>query len=270
MSVASPTNKEEFKKYIKTQLGEPVIEVNVHDDQLEVRIQEAIDLFTEYHHDGTEHVFIGHKLSEADQAKGFIMVPEWMFEVIRVLSFGATNNPSSSGSDGEDLIFTHGSSQISLWGGNIAGGYGTMDPGVGGSAGNGIMMFLMDQQQAYRDSILFHEDSVRFNKHTKRIQLDVGKGAIVPGQYVVYEGFASLQGLDESRMWNDNWLKRYATALVKLQWGINLTKFTGGTLFGGEIQVNGEKIHADAVSEVEKLKDELMTNYTAQPMMWVG
>ena len=264
--VTKPRSRDELKRYIKSQLGEPVIEVNIHDGQMETRIQEAVDLWTRYHHDATEHVFVGHKLTEVDSKRGWIEAQEAIHEVVRILSIDGV----SSGDSDDGLLFNLSGQSVSFWGGYTAGGHGHTEPGVGGMPGNGVMMFLVDQQQAYRETILNHEDSIRFNTHTRRIMIDAGRGKLRPGKFVVYEAFASLEGLGEDRMWNDDWLKRYATALVKLQWGTNLTKFVGGTLFGGEIQINGQGILDDARTEITELKEELYQNHVAQPMMWVG
>lgn len=267
MSLAKPTSREELKQYIRHKLGEPVNDVNVHDHQFDVAIQEAVDMWTKYHHDATEHVFVAHRITEEDARNGWVVADDTVHEVIRVLS---VEGSCGSGGPEESLSFWNSGSNVSFWGGGVAGGHGHSDVGVNGMPGGMLTLYLAEQQRAYREAILEPESAIRFNRHTRRIQMESPKGNLSPGKFVVYEAFVSLEALENSSMWNDDWLKKYAVELVRYQWGVNLTKFSGGTLFGGEITLNGEGIKAEAVEAKERLEVKLIEENTAPPMMWIG
>ena len=68
---------------------------------------------------------------------------------------------------------------------------------------------------------------------------------------------------------NDFWLKRYATAIIKKQWGMNLIKFNGVLLPGG-VQLNGRQIYEDAIRELEELEETLRTEYEIPPLDLIG
>ena len=72
-----------------------------------------------------------------------------------------------------------------------------------------------------------------------------------------------------SDVWNDRFLKKYATAKIKYQWGSNLTKFNGMTL-PGNIQFSGEQILNDARDEIRQLEDEMMSSYSLPVVDMIG
>ena len=59
MSISSPQNRDEFRQYILTKLGAPVIEINVADEQIDIAIDDAFQYFNERSHFlGTENMYL--------------------------------------------------------------------------------------------------------------------------------------------------------------------------------------------------------------------
>ena len=110
----------------------------------------------------------------------------------------------------------------------------------------------------FMDKILDGEEHVRYNKHEKRLYLDKRWGTdINEGDYVIVEAFVLI---DPNAVYNDLWLKKYATQLIKQQWGLNLKKFEGMQLPGG-VTVNSQQIYDEATGDIEQLYEELRNTW---------
>ena len=101
------------------------------------------------------------------------------------------------------------------------------------------------------DFLLNPKTQVRFNKANHKLYLDVDWNNVGQNEYLVIDCFRILDGADAPKLYNDSWLKKYLTALIKKQWGMNMMKFQGVTLPGG-VQLNGRQIYEDGVQEIEK------------------
>ena len=110
---------------------------------------------------------------------------------------------------------------------------------------------------------------IRFNQRQDRLYLDVDWDTIQVGDFIILDCQVAMDGTDYSRVWNDSFLKRYLTALVKKQWGQNLIKFQGVKLPGG-IEFNGREIYEDGVKEVEQIREEMLSFYELPPMDLIG
>ena len=126
---------------------------------------------------------------------------------------------------------------------------------MGGSLTNYVMT---KQFLNFMDKILDGEEHVRYNKHEKRLYLDKRWGTdINEGDYVIVEAFVLI---DPNAVYNDLWLKKYATQLIKQQWGLNLKKFEGMQLPGG-VTVNSQQIYDEATGDIEQLYEELRNTW---------
>jgi hypothetical protein len=112
------------------------------------------------------------------------------------------------------------------------------------------------------EQLLVGLQPIRYNRHRNRLHLDMNWGQVQPGYVIVAEAYEVVDPTVYTDVWKDSWLQRYATCLIKRQWGSNLTKFSGMVLPGG-VTFNGEKILDDAVAEQTKMEDELIMNYGA-------
>lgn len=270
MSLTSPSTEKEIFEYVKTTLGEPIIKVDVHDNQMKIRLHEALEKFEQFHYSGTEQLHLVHRITAQDVSRGWIETPEDVTGVTGALGFDRR--------PGADMLWWNPGMgvQNSVWltDSGRAGGHGSVDVGVGNyGITNAVTLFLNDMQRAHFENILCPEEAIRWNELTRRLYFDTDVEKLVVDTYVVVEVYSSVFRQEPNGLKNAlkcDWLKRYFAALVKLQWGTNLSKFSGGTIFGGSVTVNGEKILADAQAEVSALDEELMTRWLAQPRMFVG
>lgn len=246
--MANPTTRAEFKANCLRRLGAPVIEVNVDDDQLEDRIDEALAYFWDYHFNGTERIFYKHIITQENVDNKYITLPENIIGAVRIFNIGDMISQSSL----FDVRY-----QIAL--NDLYQFYRqSMVP---------YYMNLMQIQ--FLEQLLVGQQPIRYSKHRDRLHVDMDWGRVNVGAYLVVEAYEVIDPDTYTDAWSDRWLLRYATALIKRQWGVNLTKYSGVQLIGG-ITFNGEKIYNEAVQEITKLEDEMITSYSLPPTYMVG
>jgi hypothetical protein len=234
------TSREEFKEYCLRKLGKPVIEINVDDDQVEDRIDEALKYYWDYHFDGTSKIYYKHQFTPEDISNKYITLPQNIIGAVNIFDLGdyiATNN-----------IFNI-RYQIAL-NDLYTLTYQSMVP-----------YYMAFQQIQLLEQLLVGKQPIRYNRNTNKLYVDVNWDKVVAGYYLVVEAYEVVDPNEYQDVWNDRWLQRYATALIKKQWGSNLTKFTGMQLPGG-VQFNGEKIYNDAETEIEKYEQEMIISYS--------
>jgi hypothetical protein len=122
----------------------------------------------------------------------------------------------------------------------------------------------------FLDHILVGEKPYRFNQHDNRLYIDMDwKNDLMVGEYVVIECYRKLDPTVYTDVFNDIYLKRYVTQLIKKQWGANLSKFNGVAMIGG-VSLNGQQIFSEALSEIEKLETEIRSTFELNPAMMIG
>ena len=248
MPTTNITSRDQFKEYCLRRLGKPVIEINVDDDQINDRIDEALKFYWDYHFDGSEKTFYKYQITQTDIQNKWIPVPQNVLGVVRIFPIGdylATNN-----------IFNI-RYQIAL-NDLYTLTYQSMVP-----------YYMAFQQLQLLEQLLVGEQQIRFNRHMDRLYIDTDWTKLTVGNYIVAEAYMVVDPDVYSDVWNDRWLQRYASALIKRQWGTNLTKFTGMTLPGG-VQFNGEKILNDAEAEIEKYEQEMIISYSLPVTDMIG
>jgi hypothetical protein len=117
--------------------------------------------------------------------------------------------------------------------------------------------------------LLVGQQPIRYTRHKDRLYVDMDWNTVPVGSYLVVDAYEVVNPETWTDAWNDRWLQNYATALIKRQWGSNLTKFTGMTLPGG-VQFNGEKIYDDAVAEIQKMEEEMISGYSLPVLDMIG
>ena len=246
--MASPTTRSEFKAYCLRKLGAPVIEINVEDDQVEDRIDEALKYYWDYHFDGTERIYYKHQITANNVVDKYITLPENVIGAVRIFNIGdpmVTNNLF-------DIRY-----QIAL---NDL--YTLTSVSM-------IPYYMMFQHIQLLEQLLVGQQPIRYNRHTDKLYVDMDWNKVNVGNYLIVEAYQVLDPDTYTDAWSDRWLSRYATALIKKQWGTNLSKFTGMTLPGG-VQFNGDKIYNDAVEEIEKMERDMATSYSLPAFDMVG
>lgn len=234
------SSREEFKEYCLRKLGKPVIEINVDDDQVEDRIDEALKYYWDYHFDGTEKIFYKHQFTAEDIVNKYITIPQNIIGAVNIFDIGdyiATNN-----------IFNI-RYQIAL-NDLYTLTYQSMVP-----------YYMAFQHIQLLEQLLVGKQPIRYNRNTNKLYIDVNWDKVIVGQYLVVEAYQIVDPTTYTDVWNDRWLQKYATALIKKQWGTNLTKFIGMQLPGG-VQFNGEKIYNDAHEEIDKMEEEMIFRYS--------
>lgn len=248
-----------LKEYILNRLGNAAHEVEITDEQLSLCISEALDLFNDYHYDAYEFQFIAQQITQDDLDNGYFIPPDNIYEVIYCLKVsGLSGNVNVVGWP-KGLGLPHNFMSMG-YGGWVAGGFGTLS-GNGYGPGSSSY-FLMKTRLADIDFSLYPGSPIRYNRHERKLYLE-NKNELSLGGYIVY--YAKVVS---DKVWNNGWLKRYATELCRLQWGINLSKYDNITLPGGAT-INVDRIIQMAEDKIEKLKEELYENYTEPPQFFI-
>lgn len=234
--MAKPTTRQEFAEYCLRKLGKPVINIEVADEQVDDRIDEALETYVEKHYDATEDKWVFYELTQTDIDQGYIEVPDNFLSVTEV--YPAASVIGASGSGGmfsyQYQIIT---SELNPW-----------------QRFDSIDYFMkLNSIQEISDLI---EVQPRFRHIRHKNQLKIYHDYRVGCQLLlrVYEI------IDPEAVWNDKWLKAYATALIKLQWGNNVSKFSEIQLLGG-VTINGEQLKQEAQQEIELLLTQLNEEY---------
>ena len=233
--MAKPNSRSTLQDYCLRNLGAPVIEINVDEDQLEDRTDDAIQFYQEFNSDAVIREYIKHELTATDLTNNYITVPDTVTSVVRLLKIN-----SSTGSSLFDMGYHMRMNDIFMLQG----------------LGTQMQEYTQAQQKlSLVDHLLNSHEHIRFSRHMNRIHMDEGFGELVAGEFIVLEVFSIIAPDTFTDVYNDHYLKKYLTALIKRQWGANLMKFQDFQLPGG-ITLNGRQIYEDAVEEIQGLEEE--------------
>ena len=250
--MAKPNSRATLIKYCKRALGAPVIEINIDDDQIDDRIDEALQFYQHYHTDATEKVFLKHQVTQTDIDNEYIAIPEVVTDVVRVLPISQS---SSISADMFDVKYQmHLNDMYKL-----------------GYMGN-ILEYVQTQQHMSTVDLLINSDDKRisFNRHRDRLDIVMDwSNEVSVGNFIVIEAYRIVDPDTFTDVYNDYYLKKYATALIKKQWGANLIKFEGMVMPDG-VTFNGRQIFDDAVEELLKLEEEVRLNWEQPVDFYVG
>jgi hypothetical protein len=311
--MAKPVTRQQFKTYCLRRLGFPVIDINVDDDQLEDRIDDALQFFEDYHYDGTEKLYMKHQITQADIDRKWIYCPDAVIFVTGVLPFDDSNSSinmfdlryqlrlhdlydfTSVSYVSYEITMQHirslnllfsGTPQFRFnrkqnkvfldidWSRDVAVGeyviiecYRSLRPDTvtitgtvtTNTSSNTVIgtSTIFDQELVENDMIVINGQELQVNeiKSPTEITLMSPVSVNVTGGQIEITGNADV--------WNDRWLKRYATALIKYQWGSNLSKFAGIQMPGG-VTLDGPRIMEEAKEEISKIEED-MYNMTSLP-----
>jgi hypothetical protein len=230
-------------------LGAPVIEINVDDDQIEDRIDDAFQFYREYHYDAVETVYLKHQMTAQNIANQYIEVPDTVVGVQRILPF-------SNKSDGTNIFSIRYQILINDL-------YSLMSTNL-------IYYYQVKQELELINQVLVGVKPVRFNRHMNRLYIDMDwSGDVNVGDYIIVECYRILDPETYRDVYNDMFLKRYCTALIKRQWGLNLKKFVGVQLPGG-VTLNADQIYQDAMDEILKIETEMQLRFELPVDMFTG
>jgi hypothetical protein len=220
--MAIPSSRSELKEYALRKLGKPVIEINVDDDQLEDRVDEALKYYQDYHFDGTERTFLKHAVTAEDKTNSYITSTNNLFNIKYQISLN----------DLYDL------SRYDL-----------------------VPYFMNMMNLRHIEEMLVGKQPIRYNRHQNILHIDMDWAKVSVGDYMIAEVYKVIDPETYTDVYGDRWLLRYVTALVKIQWGSNLSKFVGMQLPGG-VQFNGEQILQQGMEEKNHLEEEMISSYS--------
>jgi hypothetical protein len=250
--MATITSRTAFKDYCLRRLGFPVIEINVDDDQVEDRIDDALQYWQDYHFDGLQKVYYVKALLQSDVNQRYLDLTE---------ARDSSNNATQIA--GVTRIFPLYDSQATINMFDLR--YQLRLNELYDFTSASYINYTMTQQHLRMLEQQFTgEVPIRFQRHTQRLYIDWawGSSQAPAGTVVVAECYATIDPAIYTQAWNDRWLKEYATALIKRSWGNNLKKFNGIQLPGG-VTLNGDKIYQEATDEINVLHAEIGDKYGA-------
>jgi len=281
--MAQPASRSDLVNYCKRQLGAPVLEINVADEQIDDLIDDALQYFYERHFDGVVQTFLKYKITEADIDRGrtrgnnktvgivtttadatidnktvtfsyeensnYIQVPPSVIGITKIFKFDGANTVTNNMFSVKYQMFLN---DIYYFGGTELLTYAM------------TRSYLEDM-----DFLLNTQKQIRFNQRQDRLYLDIDFAELSKDNYIVLDCYRLLNPNEFTRVWNDSFLKRYVTQLIKRQWGQNLMKFQGVKLPGG-IELNGRQIYDDAQKELDNIREIMSNTYEIPPMDMIG
>tara|TARA_B100000287_G_scaffold118046_1_gene109968 strand:- start:1058 stop:1900 length:843 start_codon:yes stop_codon:yes gene_type:complete len=280
--MAQPKTRGELIDYCKRKLGAPVLEINVADEQIEDLIDDAVQYFQERHFDGVYQTYMKYKVTQDDINRGkarggdntvgivtttvdttvglstqfnfeensnYLPMPPEVIGVTKIFHFDGTNTITNNMFSVKYQLFLN---DIYYWGSTELLSYAM------------VKTYLQDIE-----FLLTTQKQIRFNKRQDRLYMDIDWGSMSVGDYIIIDCFRLLNPSEYPKVWNDSFLKPYATALIKKQWGQNLIKFQGVKLPGG-VELNGREIYEDAEKDLEKIKENMSNTYELPPLDMIG
>lgn len=241
-------SRQQLIDYALRRLGHPVIQINVDDQQLEDRVNDALDYFQDFNTEAVERVFIKHQITSTDIANEYITLDDSVTTVSDVLAFGTYQDLSFF-----DVEYQYILNEFQTW--------GSLD-----LISYDIFRRHLNQIQHQLDA----EARFQFSRITDKLTLQIDWGReLKEGQYLLIDAYKTLDPQTYTEIYDDRILKKYVTALVKKQWGANLSKFEGVQLPGG-ITLNGQQILDQAQQEIQDIEEEIRNTYEEPPRMYFG
>ena len=304
--MAKPVSRTQFKNYCLRRLGWPVIQINLDDDQIDDRIDDALQFFNDYHFDGVEKMYMKHQITQADIDRKWIYCPDTVSFVTGIFPFDDSNSSinmfdlryqlrlhdlydfTSVSYVSYEITMQHIRSLNLLFSGTpqfrfnrkqnkifldidwtqdlLVGDYvivecyralkpdtttltGTVTTTTSSATVTGTGT-VFDQQILEGDVISIAGQEVQVNKILSPTSLTL----VNPVASNVTNGAVTVTGTAD--VWDDRLLKKYATALLKQQWGTNLKKF-GGIMMPGGVTLNGKEIWDEATEELSKIEEDI-------------
>ena len=280
--MAKPSSRSDLINYTKRQLGAPVLEINVADEQIDDLIDDALQFFQERHFDGVTKDYVKYQITQDDINRGkgpgednpvgivtttvdktvgvstqfkfqensnYLPLPPDIIGVEKIFHFdGSATSTNNMFSVKYQLflndIYYYGATQL-------------MNYAM-------VRSYLSDI-----DFLLTTQKQFRFNQRQDRIYIDIDWSGVQEGDWLIFDVFKAIDPNASTGVWNDSFLKRYVTQLVKRQWGQNLIKFQGVKLPGG-VELNGRQILDDAQKELDVIREQMSNTYEVPPLDMIG
>ena len=281
--MAKPSTRQGLIDYCLRRLGAPVLEINVDDDQIDDLVDDALQFYQERHYDGVERMYLKYKITQEDldrgQAKGTtgVGIVTTSATSTTISGYGTTTSQFYETSNfiqvpdsvvGVEKIFRFDTSSIS--GGMFSIKYQLFLNEL--YYFNSVDLLTYSMTKTYLEDIDFlltTDKQIRFNKRQDRLYLDIDWGAQTVDDFIIIDCYRALDPEAFSQVYNDSFIKKYLTSLIKRQWGANLIKFGGVKLPGG-IELNGRQIYDDGEREIEALMSRMSMDFEIPPLDFIG
>lgn len=246
-----PASRNDLKQWCLRELGHPVIEINVDDDQLEDRMDEAFDFWHEWHYDGSDETYIVYQLTADDITNRYIPMDPNILRVINMFPVGNGGGTASSSMFNVEY-------QLRL-------------SDMYNMQSEGLTYYTMTKTNLeMMEMILNGQIPVRYSKVSNKLYLDWDwQSKAVVGNYIIIKAYVILDPTQNIKIYNDMMLKKYTAAMFKKQWGTNLKKFAGVQLPGG-VTLNGDIIYNEAIADIEKLEESIRETYSSPAKFFTG
>ena len=281
--MANPASRQELVDYAKRQLGYPVLEINLADEQIEDLMDDAIQMYQNRHMDGVELMYLKHKVTQNfldalqarsndkstgittttatanitgigtttfsyEENQNFIQIPDAVIGVERVWKLDNRAISTNMFSVNYQLFLNE-----IYW-----------------FSSTELLNYTMTKRYLEDIDFILHPDKqIRFNRRQNRLYIDTDYSSLQVDDYIIIQCYRVLNPNDFTKVYNDPFLKKYFTALMKRQWGQNLIKFQGVKLPGG-VMLNGREIYEDALKEIEKIEERMTYEYELPPLDMIG
>lgn len=317
--MAKPTTRAQFKDYCLRKLGHPVIQINVDDDQVEDRIDDALNFFYDYHYDGTQQMYLKHQIKQEDIDRQWIYCPDAVMFITGILPFDQSNSSvnmfdlryqlrlhdlydfTSVSYVSYEITMQHirtlnllfsGTPQIRFnrkmnrlhldidWTRDVAVGdwviiecYRAVTPDTitltGTTAISSSSNVVTGTGTVFTQEVSIN-DEITINSQTKRVvNIESDTSLNVTSAYTSAQTSQTATISGYTDVWNDRFLKAYATAKIKQQWGNNMKKFSGIAMPGG-VTLNGKEIYDEASEELEKLEEDIKSTQSMPSEIFMG
>jgi len=268
--MAVPSTKATLKEYCLRALGKPVIDINVNDDQVDDRIDEAVQYFCQYHTDGVERMYLKYEVTADDVTRMTTDTSESITDNSVTTTWKRADNflvDPSSVISGLNVFPLFDRANLCMF--DVR--YQLRLNDLYDFSSTSIVHYEMTMRHLdFLDHILVGEKPMRFNHLSNRLFIDMDwKTDITAGEFLIIEVFRKLDPDTHADIYDDIYLKRYATALIKKQWGQNLSKFSGTAMLGG-VTLNGPELFSTAIQEQKELETEIRLNYEEPPHIQQG
>ena len=280
-------SRQDLIDYAKRQLGAPVLEINVADEQIEDNLDDTITFYQDRHFDGVEKMYLKHKITKdftdtvqasgQDGAETSLGITTTTSSSVNITGIGATTFGFEETQNfiqipdaviGIEKVFKIDSRAIASNMFNLT--YQLFLNEIYHFSSMELLQYTMTKRYLEDIDFILHPDKqIRFNRRQNRLYIDSDYSSMKEDDYLIIECYRVLDPNDYPKVYNDRWVKKYFTALLKKQWGQNLIKFQGVKLPGG-VELNGRQIYDDGVAEMEALESKMSTEYELPPLDFIG
>jgi len=287
--MAQPSTRQELIDYCKRQLGYPVLEINVADEQIEDLVDDAIQYFQERHFDGVAQVYLKYQVTQNDVDRGKARPPgaPSAGSSVGIASTSASTNIVGTATTftyyensnylqippdviGVNKVFQFDDSQTMSMSNMFSFKYQLFLNDIYYWGSTDLLSYSMAMTYLETMNFLLNtHKQIRFNQRQDRMYLDVDWNNLRVGEYLIIDCYRAMNPSDYPRVWNDSFLKPYLTSLIKRQWGQNMIKFQGVKLPGG-VELNGRQMYDDAIRELDEIRQKMSSTYELPPLDMIG